>query len=62
MYKYNVTLDVAKEINTPYSKHPVTFLSPVLLSDRDIRRQAINRTPEEYISFGWFTKIVEEEV
>lgn len=61
MYKYNVNLDVAKDLNSSYENYFVSFKSPVLLSDRDIRQQAINLVPDQYISFGWFTRTVEQE-
>ncbi len=59
-YKYSVRIDVTKTLCGTYKPYNVTFTSDVLLSDRDIRKEAINRVPKEYISFGQMYKSVTE--
>lgn len=58
-YLYNVKLQVSDSLDGSYYYIPVSFKSYSILSDKDIRLQAINRTPEKYVSYGWFTYTVE---
>lgn len=58
-YLYKVKLQVSDTLEGTYEYIPVSFKSYSVLSDKDIRLQAINRTPEKYISYGWFTHYVE---
>jgi len=58
-YLYNVKLQVSDSLDGSYYYTPVSFKSYNVLSDKDIRLQAINRIPEEYTSYGWSTYYVE---
>ena len=55
MITYHVMLEAAEELTGQYKRIPITFCSPVVLTERDIRLKAIDRAHDKYVSFGWFT-------